>query len=165
MPQIEVRIDIDPLLAAREQLEVAIDLFLDGRNYVSALTLAGAACGVFETALSARGEKSMVESSFDAVDFTQKLAPWFGEVKHSLHKDKRLMAFKKREDLERNLFKHGHDNRKYDLYQSPRRHPDLKDAAYGMILRADVDRETLGVPETNNRDSFNDWFYENVVGV
>jgi hypothetical protein len=165
MTQSETRSDIDPLCAAREQLEVAIDLFLNGKSYVSALTLAGAACGVFEVALKARGEKSMLDSSFEAMDQTQKIAPWFGDIKHTLPREDRLSAFRKRKDLERNLLKHGHDKRKEDRYQRPRRHPDLQDAAYDMILRADVDRESLGVAETDNCELFHEWFYEHVVGV
>jgi hypothetical protein len=165
MSQCETRNDIDPLAAAREQLEVAIDLFLSEKSYISALTLAGAACGVFETHLKVRGEKSMVDVSFEAMDYTQQLAPWFGDVKHSLPKHERFKAFRKRQDLERNLFKHGPDKRHDNRYQRPRMHLELQDAAYKMILRADVDRESLGVPETSNCDSFHEWFYENVVGV
>jgi hypothetical protein len=165
MAQSETRNDIDPFCAAREQLEVAIDLFLSGKSYVSALTLAGAACGVFETALKARGEKSMLDSSFDAMDQTQRIASWFGDVKHTLSREERLSAYRKRKDLERNLFKHGHDRRHDTRYQRPRKHPDLQDAAYDMILRADVDRETLGVSETSNSELFQEWFYEHVVSV
>jgi len=165
MAQSETRDDIDPLAAAREQLEIAIELFLSGRSYVSALTLAGAASGVFESALEAKGEQSMLNSAFEAMDKTQKIAPWFGDVRHDLPKDKRLKAFKHRKNLERDLLKHGPRKRNDNRYQRPRMHPDLEDAAYEMILRADVDRESLGVAETNNREAFNEWFYEHVVGV
>jgi hypothetical protein len=41
----ENRSDLDVIEIAREQLEVAIELFLSGRSYASALALAGAAEG------------------------------------------------------------------------------------------------------------------------
>jgi len=165
MAQNETRNDIDPLAAAREQLEIAIELFLSGRSHVSALTLAGAASGVFESALKAKGEQSMLTYSFEAMDQTQKIAPWFGDIRHDLPKDKRLEAFRDRKNLERDLLKHGPRKRNDNRYQRPRMHPDLEDAAYEMILRADIDRESLGVAETNNCQAFHEWFYEHVVGV
>jgi hypothetical protein len=165
MAHSETRNDIDPLAAAREQLEVAIELFLSSRSHASALTLPGAASGIFESVLKAKGEQSMLNSSFEAMDQTQKIAPRFGDISHDLPKDKRLEAFKRRKNLERDLLKHGPRKRNDNHYQRPRMHPDLEDAAYEMIVRADIDRESLGVAETNNRPAFQEWFYEHVVGV
>jgi predicted HTH domain antitoxin len=103
----ETRTDIDHLAIAVEQLEVTIELFLSGRSFASAVTLAGAADGVFQKTLAARREQTSLETSFEAMDQLQAAAPRFGDVKNTLDRKARFKAFCDRRNLERDLFKHG----------------------------------------------------------
>jgi Na+-translocating ferredoxin:NAD+ oxidoreductase RnfE subunit len=50
---------------AIEQLEIALDLFLSGKSYVSALTLAGAAEEIFGKATEIKGIKNSLQEQFE----------------------------------------------------------------------------------------------------
>lgn len=55
------------LALAKEQLNTALDLFLDHRNYSCAITLAGAAEEIFGRALTNKGGKSVLDSSYESM--------------------------------------------------------------------------------------------------
>ena len=57
----------DRLVLAKGQLDTALDLFLDQKNYSSAITLAGAAEEIFGHALALGGGKSALDSSYESM--------------------------------------------------------------------------------------------------
>jgi hypothetical protein len=60
-----------------EQLDVAIELFLSERSFVSALTFAGAAEGVLTNALKNKGKETALESEFAQTDASEQEFPFF----------------------------------------------------------------------------------------
>lgn len=133
---------------AVEQLQIALDLFLDGTSHVSSLTLAGAAEEILgkEAELSGRG--SHLREELEMANHLQKIWPG-GQTKW-----KDFIAEK---NASRNSAKHLNDQKALTA--------DLEEAACWMLVRALANRRLLGLPELGREHEFDDWFYENVVGV
>jgi len=137
------------LALAKEQLDTALDLFLDHRNYSSAITLAGAAEEIFGHALTAKGGTSALDSSY-------KSMAEFHRMLGDTELDKK--GFIAKENLARNALKHLQEDKGVTITL------DLEDAACWMLVRAIQNGRKLGL-EFGRYQDFDNWFYENVVGV
>jgi hypothetical protein len=134
---------------AVEQLETALDLFLDHNSYAPAITLAGAAEEVLGRELTGRGEQPVLEWQFD-----QRAL-----VHSKLHKGPLVKKdFVRTENRVRDALKHFHDLADSTITV------DLQEAACWMIVRACENARRLGV-DVARFDAFDDWFYTHVVGV
>lgn len=139
----------DRLALAREQLETALDLFLDKRSYASAITLAGAAEEIFGRALTIGGGKSALDGSYESM----------AEFHHMLHGEElNKTSFVLKENLARDALKHLQEGK------GPTITVDLEAAACWMLVRAIQNGRKLGLEFERYRD-FDNWFYENIVGV
>ena len=139
----------DRIALAKEQLETALDLFLDQRNYSAAVTLAGAAEEIFGGALTIKGGKSALDSSYESMDE-------FHRMIHGKTLDKK--SFVSQENIARDALKHLQESK------GPTITVDLQAAACWMLVRALKNGRVLGLEFERFRD-FDNWFYENVVGV
>jgi hypothetical protein len=132
---------------AIELLDVALSLFLKGKSFVSALTLAGAAAEILAKALSDRGEQNYLDWKYETF-----------EPVHTILDGAPLS----KEDFIRD------ENRALIAVRSaskPSVTLDLEDAALWMIVRACFDSDRLGLPHTATRRKFDNWFDEHVIGV
>ncbi len=109
---------------AVEQLQIALDLFLDGTSHVSSLTLAGAAEEILGKEADLSGKGNLLREELEMANHLAK----------HLNDQKTLAA-------------------------------DLEEAACWMLVRALANRRLLELPELSREREFDDWFYENVVGV
>lgn len=135
---------------AVEQLDVALGLFLEQRSYVAALTLAGAAEEILGKALQFKGAENIVQYRFKA------LAP----VHDVFHREPLVWKdFVNDENHPRNSAKH------FDSPTKPTVDLDLENAALWMLVRACANFDRLNLPRTERMHEFNDWFFENVVGI
>jgi hypothetical protein len=132
---------------AREQLDAALSLFLEGRSLVSALTLAGAAEDVLGKALSHSGQQNSLELKYEIME----------PILAMRHQTKEDFI----RDENRALIAITHMASASDLSVTL----DLEEAAYSMIVRACHNSDLLGLPRTSNMRKFENWFYEEVVGV
>lgn len=139
-----LRIDL-----AKEQLEVALTLFLDHQRFASAITLAGAAEEIFGKELIRRGNQSALEWKFDHM-----------RVSHELLYRKQLQpkVFFAEENRIRNALKHLRED------DTPTLTANLEDAACWMLVRACENTKRLDI-EIARFSDFDNWFYENVVGI
>ena len=134
---------------AKEQLDTALALFLDQRNYSSAITLSGAAEEIFGRALTAKGGTSALDSSYRSMaEFHRML----GDTEF----DKRVFITK--ENLARDALKHLQEDKGVTITL------DLEDAACWMLVRAIQNGKKLGL-EFERYQDFDNWFYKNIVGV
>ena len=134
---------------AREQLDLAISQFLKG-NFVSALTLAGAAEEILGRALSHRGEQNSLERKYEAL-----------EPIHRILHGRPLSREDFIRDENRALIAVTH----MATASEPSVILDLEDAALSMIVRACENSDLLGLPRTARMREFENYFYEHVVGV
>ena len=139
----------DRLALAKEQLDTALDLFLDKRNYSSAITLAGAAEEIFGHTLTTSGGKSALDSSYESI--TE-----FHRMLHGTELNKK--SFVSKENLARDALKHLQKDK------GPTITIDLEVAACWMLVRAIQNGRELGLEFARYQD-FDNWFYENIVGV
>ena len=137
------------LVLARGQLDTALDLFLDHKNYSSAITLAGAAEEIFGKALTLGGRKSALDSSYESMTV-------FHRMLHGTELDK--TSYVGKENSARNALKHLQNDR------GPTITIDLEDAACWMLVRAIQNGRELGYEFVRFQD-FENWFHENVVGI
>lgn len=135
---------------AKEQLEVAIELFLARRSFVSALTLAGAAEEILGKALTQRGKETTLEHEHSVV------APFTELIRKQPYSRKDFVAEKNRV---RNAAKHLEVEGKATFCA------DLEDEALWMIVRAIDNYRRLGCEPTALMEEFDNWFYANVVGL
>ncbi|HLO64940.1 MAG TPA: hypothetical protein VK165_18415 [Azonexus sp.] len=134
---------------AKEQLDIALDLFLDQKKFSAAITLAGASEEVFGRALKLKGITPAVEKSYESMArFHDEL---FGE---KLDKTKYI----DKENFARNALKHLQNDK------GPTIEIDLEEAACWMLVRALQNGKLLEFSFERERD-FDSWFYENIVGV
>ena len=134
---------------AIRQLETALRLFLDNVCLPSTITLAGAAEEVFGRMAARSGAKPVLERFYESA----------AEVHRALYSedlDKKI--FIDGENLARNALKHLRKDGDDTIVI------DLEDAACWMLVRALDNSRTIGV-EVARESEFNDWFYENVVGI
>jgi hypothetical protein len=135
---------------AVDQLNIALELFLSGRSYVAALTLAGAAEEILGQALSQRDQQNALQMKFDTTSV----------VYEELHR--KPLAWKHFADGE-NYAKNGAKHMR-SLSESTIS-VDLYEAALWMLVRACSNYGALDLPRTAHMDRFDDWFYEHVVGI
>jgi hypothetical protein len=134
---------------AREQLEMALDAFLQRHRFASAITLASAAERVLGQALRHDGKKAVLDWKFEATDL----------VHTDLH-GKALDEgnFTAAESRVSNAL------RNFDKTDAPDFEADLEEAACWMLVRACENAHRLGLT-VQGFDTFNEWFYKRVVDV
>jgi hypothetical protein len=137
------------LVLAKEQLDTALDLFLDQKNYTSAITLAGAAEEIFGDALTLGGGKSALNSSYESM-------AEFHTMLHGTELSK--TSYVRKENFARDALKHLQNDK------GPTITIDLAEAACWMLVRAIQNGRKLGFEFARFRD-FDNWFYKNVVGI
>lgn len=135
---------------AQEQLDVALELFLLKRSMVSALTLAGAAEEILGKALQHRGKKTTLEYEHSVIEPVEK----FLRRQPFLWKD-----FIDEKNRVRNAAKH------MGAQSDTQVVADLEDEALWMLVRACDNHKRLDLEATPRMAEFDDWFYENVVGI
>lgn len=136
---------------AIEQLENALSLFLDGRSHVSALTLAGAAEEILGMAVKINGVENSLQELYRI--YNDPGLTW-------INPPKTWAEFTtKSKNKARNAVKHV--SGKYDLTFEA----DIEDEALWMIVRAVDNYNRLGFGPTELMHEFDDWFFENVVGI
>jgi hypothetical protein len=113
---------------AIEQLEIALDVFLDGTSYVSSLTLSGAAEEILRKEAELSGKGSLLKEELEVANYLQKIWPG-GETKW---KD-----FIKNKNSARNSAKHLNDQRILIA--------DMEEGACWMLVRALANRRLLNI--------------------
>lgn len=135
---------------AKEQLEIALKMFLGRRSFVSALTLAGVAEEILGKALIDRGKKTTLQHEFPLIkpveDLFRKNPYDWGE-------------FIKKKNRVRNAAKHMKNASEATITA------DLEDEALWMIVRACDNHARIELEPTALMKEFEDWFHENVVGL
>lgn len=135
---------------AIEQLDVALDLFLQARSYVATLTLAGAAEEVLGQALSLAGKESSLQYKYEA------MARFERQLRRRPLESK---AFVDGENDARNAAKHMRAGDEASITA------DLQEAALWMLVRACANYDRLDFQRTDRMREFDNWFYEHAVGV
>ncbi len=135
---------------AAEQLDVALELFLSGRSFVSALTLAGAAEEILGKALVHGNQEPWLEQEYDIVAEPEKIRR--GEPY-------KYKYFLKEKNRVRNAVKHMPDASSSSI------DTNMEDEALDMIVRARTNYRLLSLPSTRQMDQFDSWFSTNVVGI
>lgn len=134
---------------ALQQLNTALDLFLDHQNYPAAITLAGASEEMFGKSLQGEKKESALDQSF------RDQSEIFSIAMLSKLDRKDFVAEKNKA---RNAMKHLQKD------QGPTIALDLQEAACWMLVRAIQNARDLGLSVKRYSD-FDNWFYENIVGV
>lgn len=137
------------LALAKEQLDTALELFLDHKNYPSAITLAGAAEEIFGRSLSLSGSKSALESSYESM-------AEFHTMLHGTELNK--TSYIAKENFARDALKHLQNDK------GPTITIDLEEAACWMLVRAIENGRKLNFQFERFQD-FDNWFCENIVGI
>ena len=133
---------------AKEQLDVALELFLSSRSMVSALTLASAAEEILGKALQHCGSKSSLQMSHETI-----VIP----MTHLRKKRYTIEQFSCEQNAARNAAKHMGRSSETTLTA------DLEDAAMQMIVRAYDNYCRLGFDRTQRMDDFEQWFQKNIA--
>jgi hypothetical protein len=134
---------------AHEQLEMALDAFLQRHRFASAITLASAAERVLGQALRHGGKPAVLDWKFEATDF----------VHTDLHgKGPDKATFAAAENRVSNALRHFHKA------EAPDFEADLEEAACWTLVRACENAHRLGLT-VQGFDAFNEWFYEHIVAV
>jgi hypothetical protein len=136
---------------AIEQLEMALFMFLEGKNYVSVLTLAGAAEEILGKALKINGIENSLQESYRI--YCNPELSWINPPKtwseFTTHEKNKV----------RNAVKHVYDANDLTIKA------DIEDEALWMLVRATDNYSRLGFGPTDRMHEFDGWFYENVVGI
>jgi hypothetical protein len=152
----------DPLAMAVEQLDVAIELFLGGRSYAAALTLAGAAEAVFANTLKRAGKNTALDDEFAQIDKSERDFPFFGIYPRSADVEKRRAAFFEFKYRGLNFAKHGPGREpEFRAYQRVEP-PGLQILAEEAIERAWENAERLGIPPSDRVKNYGCWFQEQI---
>ncbi len=139
---------ISKLEIAQRQLDEAVTLFLKG-DYVCSLTLAGAAEGIFAGLLNQKGNPSVVEESFEAI---QRIR---GKIGLPVMGDKKNTEIFNQWNDARNKLKH-HGKKESETVKL-----NLFDEAYWMLRRCIASTDMLGI-SIRNRDNFENWIVVNI---
>lgn len=131
---------------AVEQLTVALELFLARRSFVSALTLGGAAEEVFGKALA----QNTLQDEYTFLEPVNKL------LRRKPYEWKEFVSEKNRV---RNAAKHMQDPSQSSVIA------DIEDEALWMLVRACDNYKRLELAPIPQMQQFEEWFYENVVGI
>lgn len=134
---------------AQEQLEVALDLFLEKKSLVAAITLAGAAEEVLGKELQLRGKTPALEWKFEETRIGHNAL-------HRTELDRKV--FVKAENRIRNALKH------FDATDGPAISVDIEEAACWMLVRACENASRLNLI-VRRRDEFDAWFHTEIVGI
>lgn len=134
---------------ATEQLQVAIELFLSGRRYVSALTLAGAAEEILGKAPVQRGLTTVLDHEYRITGLVEEA------LRGQPYKRKEFVSRKNRV---RNAPKHMPSDIESTVTA------DLEDESLWMIVRACDNYQRLDLPPSAFLDNFENWFWTYVVG-
>ncbi|MDD2700696.1 MAG: hypothetical protein PHH36_05600 [Sideroxydans sp.] len=149
MPNYTYQETYSRLELAKEQIEVAIFLFLDHRSYASALTLAGAAEEVIGCELKRKGKKRTLDWKYEQVS----------EIHRRIHGEelprKKFIA---EENHVRDALKH------FDRTDEPEITCDLQDVSLWMLVRACDNARRLDI-EIERFEELNNWFYGYVDGI
>ena len=141
--QTYLRVDL-----AKEQLEVALCLFLDKVNHASVITLAGAAEEIFRKKLERLGREPVLEEYYRKG--VEMLSPMF-----STKAKKEFMA---RENRVKNALKHFSENDNESITE------DLEYSAVWILVRACENAFRLGV-SIKRYGEFEVWFQKNILGA
>jgi len=136
---------------AIEQLETALSLFLEGKSYVSALTLAGAAEEILGMVAKINRIENSLQESYR--HYNDPRLVW-------LNRPNTWNEFtRKGKNKVRNAVKHLSDANDLTF------EADIKDEAVWMLGRAIENYQRLGFGPTELMNKFEEWFYENYVGM
>ena len=135
---------------AVEQLDVALELFLSRRSFVSALTLAGAAEEILGKALAQSNRKNTLESEYTFIEPVNTLLR---------RRQYNWRAFVDEKNRVRNAAKHMQDSSQSSVVA------DIEDEALWMLVRACDNYRRLELAPSGRMQQFDEWFYENVVGI
>ncbi len=135
---------------AKEQLEIALEMFLLRRSFISALTLAGAAEEIFGQALIQCGEKTTLQNEYPLIEPVENL---FRKEPY------KWSEFTEGKNRVRNAAKHMKDASQTMVTA------DMEDEALWMIVRTLDNHTRLGFKPTPQMHEFEDWFNKNVVGL
>lgn len=124
---------------AQAQVETAIDLFLSDKDFISALTLAGAAEEILGRLLQRKGEKNMLENLHGWYQETTGQKISFGE-------------FAKKANFTRNTLKHANAEVELDVFRWE---------AVQMIMRALFNYNQMVGKPTDKMLVFNTWLQKN----
>jgi len=132
-------------------LENAISLFLVGKSYVSALTLAGAAEEILGMAVKINGVENSLQELYRI--YNDPGLAWINPPKTwaeftTKGKNKAINAVK-------------HVSGECDLTFEA----DIEDESLWMLVRAIDNYNRLGFGPTELMHEFDNWFFENVVGI
>lgn len=137
---------------AVKQLETSLSLFLEGTNYASALTLAGAAEEILGMAVKIKGIENSLQESYRI--YNDPDLKW-------LSPSRTWSEFTTQgKNKVRNAVKHlsGANDLTFE--------GDIAaDEALWMLVRAIDNYERLGFGPTELMHKFEEWFYTNVVGI
>jgi hypothetical protein len=135
---------------AKEQLDVALELFLSQRSLVSALTLAGAAEEILGKELSRLSEECTLQHEYSMIAPVQEL----------LHRRRYSWKdFIDEKNRVRNAAKHMGNASELSVYA------DLEDQALRMLVRACDNYRRLALNPTPRMEEFDAWFWKNVLGT
>lgn len=129
---------------AIDQLDVALELFLDKRSYAAALTLAGAAEEILGRALNLRKQANSLDEWHDRI----------AEVWGTSRKD-----FVKKINEARNAAKHLASSDELEIGF------DVQTEAVWLLVRACDNYERLGYERTDRMWNFTEWFHGEFIGV
>lgn len=129
---------------AVEQLDVALEIFLEKRSYVSALTLAGASEEILGKALNLQNRGHALDEWYDQVNDVWGV-PW--------------REFISKTNAARNAAKHLSSQNEMTVAFDP------EIEAVWLLVRACENAKRLGFDETERMYLFNEWFYGDFIGV
>lgn len=129
---------------ALEQLDVALELFLEKRSFASALTLAGAAEEILGKALKLQNRGHTLDEWYDQVNEV-----WGVSRKEFITKT----------NAARNAAKHLSSHEEMNVGFG------VEIEAVWLLVRACENARRLGYEDTNRMWQFNEWFYGEFIGV
>ena len=136
---------------AIEQLEMALSFFPDGKCHVCSLTLSGAAEEILGMAVKIKGIENSLQESYKL--YSNSSLSW-------INPPKTWAEFTtKGKNRVRNAVKHVKDNKDLTF------NADIEDEALWMMVRAIDNYNKLGFHPTQLMHEFDNWFYENIVGI
>ncbi|WP_139191857.1 hypothetical protein [Thiocapsa roseopersicina] len=134
---------------AAEQLDIALELFLNGRSDVSVLTLAGAAEEILGRSLERVAKQTTLQWEYAII------APFEDSL---MRRPLEWKVFIKEKNRVRNAAKHmpTPDEMKIEA--------DLKEEALRLLVRAYDNYRRLDLQPTERMEEFHRWFYTNALG-
>lgn len=134
---------------AKEQLEMALEIFFEKRSMSSSITLAGAAEEILGKSLRSKHLDAVIDSNFEQASFFNKNLRGI-----PLDESKYVSG----ENAVRNALKHRSADKGDSISL------DMESAACWLLVRALENANRLSI-SIERSDEFSNWFYENMVGV